>query len=282
MTAQITNHTNECSSNYTASVEFRTLPSRILSVPQDLTIEKDPVEPETYNLLWQPVVNMPNTVSNGIPIGGYSIYLDGARVHQILNPIASTVSLSQKLLFSGAKILTIRALSLDGNAESKDSEPLHLSKVLMTLNQNSSVPASIQETNSTVMTRKKTQLQPQQSPTSAQPVPQAQQPTNTNQLPNLSNNPLSALKNPLTSLFNSVNNEVNAFNENTKKQESKPAAHPQQATPTIVAPVEEKKILQPKTQPSQIQSSVNSSNINTVKKTAISNIPRGNISYSIV
>lgn len=128
ITAQIPNHINESSSNYAASVEFRTLALRTLSVPQDLTIEKDNYELDTYNLSWRPVVSMPNTISNGIPVGGYSIYLDGVRVHQILNPIASTVSLSGKLLFNGAKLLTIRTLSLDGNAESKDSEPIKLIK----------------------------------------------------------------------------------------------------------------------------------------------------------
>lgn len=238
--------------------------------------------------MWQPVVNMPNTVSNGIPIGGYSIYLDGARVHQILNPIASTVSLSQKLLFSGAKILTIRALSLDGNAESKDSEPLLLSKALMTLNQNpASISAPVQEANATVIARKKTQLQPQgqqSPPAQTTPVQQAvsttQQPTNTTQLPNLTNNPLSALKNPLTSLFNSVNNEVNAFNENTKKQEPKPVANPQQQAPAANTPLEEKKILQPKTQPSQIASSAIPANVTQVKKTAMANIPRGRTLFS--
>lgn len=38
------------------------------------------------------------------------------------------MSLSSKLLFNGAKQLTLRTLSLDGNAESKDSEPIKLSK----------------------------------------------------------------------------------------------------------------------------------------------------------
>lgn len=44
---------------------------------------------------------------------------------------ASTVSLSGKLLFNGAKQLTIRTLSLDGNAESKDSEPIKLVRNLI-------------------------------------------------------------------------------------------------------------------------------------------------------
>ena len=52
ITAQIANHVNESSSSYAASVEFRTLALRTLSVPQDLTIEKDPYEPDTYNLSW--------------------------------------------------------------------------------------------------------------------------------------------------------------------------------------------------------------------------------------
>ena len=89
VTAQIINHTNESSSNYAASVEFRTLSSRALSIPQELSIEKDLNEPESYILSWRPVVSMPNTISNGIPVGGYSIYLDGVRVHQILNPIGN-------------------------------------------------------------------------------------------------------------------------------------------------------------------------------------------------
>ena len=121
-----------------------------------------------------PVVSMPNTISNGIPVGGYSIYLDSVRVHQILNPIgkseklavamvtafdpvphfsASTVSLSGKLLFNGAKQLTIRTLSLDGNAESKDSEPIKLVRNLINNppplppppQQTSAQPAIVQE-----------------------------------------------------------------------------------------------------------------------------------------
>jgi len=87
VTAQIPNHTSESNSNYAASVEFRTLSSRTLGIPQELAIEKDPSEADTYVLSWRPVVSMPNTISNGVPVGGYSIYLDGMRVHQILNPI---------------------------------------------------------------------------------------------------------------------------------------------------------------------------------------------------
>ena len=34
-------------------------------------------------------------------------------------------------MFNGAKLLTVRTLSLDGNAESKDSEPIRLSKSMM-------------------------------------------------------------------------------------------------------------------------------------------------------
>jgi hypothetical protein len=58
------------------------------------------------------------------------------RLHQILNPTATTVNLTSKLLFNnGAKLLTIRTLSLDGNTESKDSEPIKLTNFLNTINQ---------------------------------------------------------------------------------------------------------------------------------------------------
>lgn len=73
-------------SNYAASVEFRTLPSRTLGIPTELGLERDAQEIDACLLTWKPVVVMPNTVSNGIQVGGYSIYLDGVRVHQILNP----------------------------------------------------------------------------------------------------------------------------------------------------------------------------------------------------
>lgn len=49
---------------------------------------------------------------------------------QSLFVLASSVSLSSKLLFNGAKLLTLRTLSLDGNAESKDSEPIKLSRTM--------------------------------------------------------------------------------------------------------------------------------------------------------
>ncbi|CAF0705935.1 unnamed protein product [Brachionus calyciflorus] len=130
ITAQIHPNSTELNSSHSASLEFRTLASRSLASPSDLTIEKDPSENDTFILSWNPVVNSPNQQSNGISVGGYSIYLDGTRVHQILNPIASSVSLSSKLL-NGAKNLTVRTLSLDGNSESKDSETIKISKNLL-------------------------------------------------------------------------------------------------------------------------------------------------------
>lgn len=88
VTAKIPNYTSESSgiSNYSASVEFRTLPSRVLGVPSELVLERDPHEADACLLTWKPVCDMPNAFSNGIQVGGYSIYLDGVRVHQILNP----------------------------------------------------------------------------------------------------------------------------------------------------------------------------------------------------
>jgi hypothetical protein len=138
--AQIPNHSSEPSlvatNNYSASVEFRTLASKSLSIPQNFTLERDPHDTETFILSWNPVCSNSNTSSNGISVGGYSIYLDGMRLHQILNPTASTVNLTSKLLFNnGAKLLTIRTLSLDGNTESKDSEPIKLTNFLNNINQ---------------------------------------------------------------------------------------------------------------------------------------------------
>ena len=139
VTAQIPNHTTESSigsSNYAASIEFRTLASKSLAIPQNLILEKDMHEAETFVLSWFPVCTSINTASNGIPVGGYSIYLDGIRVHQILNPTAANVNLTSKLLFNnGAKLLTLRTLSLDANVESKDSEPIELSNILNSLTQ---------------------------------------------------------------------------------------------------------------------------------------------------
>lgn len=129
VTAQIHNHTNELNSNYASSIEFRTLASRTLAQPTQLCIEKDPSETDAFIISWTPVATMSNQMSNGIPVGGYSIYLDGTRVHQILNPTASSVTLSNKLL-SNAKLLSLRTLSLDGNSESRDSEYIKLSKSL--------------------------------------------------------------------------------------------------------------------------------------------------------
>ncbi len=178
-----------------------------------MAIEKDSVETDTYNLSWKPVCDIENAVSNGIPIGGYSIYLDGVRVHQILNPTASTVNLNQKLLFgSGAKVLTVRTLSLDGNAESKDSEPLHLSKNLIS---QVAVPPIVHEDPQPLSQRTTAQVKP--VPVTASSTTATLSPAAAPQPQPVSSNPLAALKNPLTSLFNTVNNEVAAFNESTKK-----------------------------------------------------------------
>lgn len=167
-------------------------------------------------------------VSNGIPIGGYSIYLDGVRVHQILNPMASSVSLKEKLLFSGAKTLTIRALSLDGNAESKDSETIQLTTSLMAEQQPAPMtsvaekPTQVRKKSSPVLQEKaKVATPPPQSQKTVPPVQANNVTTATNHPAQLTagntNSPLAVLKNPISSLFNTVNNELNAFNENTKK-----------------------------------------------------------------
>ncbi len=106
------------------------------------------------------------------------------------------------------KVLTIRALSLDGNAESKDSEPFHLSKLLM--------PVVHEEPQLVQRTPKQVKPIPIVASTSASTPPTVVAPQQQQQQA-ASNNPLAALKNPLTSLFNTVNNEVTAFNENSKK-----------------------------------------------------------------
>lgn len=163
--AQIPNHSSEQSlvinNSYSASVEFRTLASKSLSIPQNFNLERDPYETETFILSWNPVCTMPNTVSNGISVGGYSIYLDGMRLHQILNPTASTVNLTSKLLFNnGAKLLTIRTLSLDGNTESKDSEPIKLANFLNIFNQVNN-NNEIEEKKFKPVQQPQSQLQPQ-------------------------------------------------------------------------------------------------------------------------
>jgi len=117
-------------------------------------------------------------------VGGYSIYLDGIRVHQILNPIASTVSLSAKLLFNnGAKLLTVRTLSLDGNSESKDSQPIKLSKSMMQMMMATSAGNKVAANES---------------------IPKKQ--------PEQSSNIFGAAGN----LFQNVSNEMNALKTNTK------------------------------------------------------------------
>lgn len=206
---------------------------------------------------------MPNTVSNGIPIGGYSIYLDGVRVHQILNPIASTVTLNHKLLFSGAKLLTIRALSLDGNAESKDSEPIHLSKVLMTMNQPSTLvnekaikPIPVAPTTTTT------------TPPHVAPTPQQQSQHTT------SNNPLAGMKNNLSSLLNTVTNEVNAFNENSKKGVEQKPPTAASFTPAGNSVVEEKKQVKVAGPSTATPERIGATPQSAAKKTALNNIPR--------
>lgn len=64
--------------NYAASIEFHTLS---IPCPTNLSLRKS-TAPDLYTLTWQPVV-VDNT--NIIQISGYSIYLDGTLVHQILD-----------------------------------------------------------------------------------------------------------------------------------------------------------------------------------------------------
>jgi RIMS-binding protein 2 len=118
---------------HSSSIEFRTLPQKHLEIPQNIKLERDRRDHDNFILSWQPTILSSNdTTSNGIPVGGYSIYLDGLKIHQILNPLASSLSLSPKLLMgNGANsLLTIRSLSLDGSLESKDSEPFRLSNLI--------------------------------------------------------------------------------------------------------------------------------------------------------
>ena len=79
------------------------------------------------------------------------------------------------MLFSGAKLLTLRALSLDGNAESKDSEPINLLKYVIQ-------PHPIQDTKKVSLQHQQPQIQtklPVQVPPtqldSIQQQPQVQQ-----------------------------------------------------------------------------------------------------------
>ena len=100
ITAILPNHANEGSRAHSANVEFRTMPTKQLAMPVNLLLEKDRSETDAYVLTWQPVVSMPNTTSNGIMVGGYSIYLDGVRVHQILNPFGMVkIIISKTFLF---------------------------------------------------------------------------------------------------------------------------------------------------------------------------------------
>lgn len=74
---------------------------------------------------------------------------------------ACSVSLTSKLLFNGAKILTVRTLSLDGNAESKDSEPIKLSKSMHQISQAAIIPPQQDKKQQPIQT---TQMQPPPQP----------------------------------------------------------------------------------------------------------------------
>jgi RIMS-binding protein 2 len=74
--------------NYASNLEFRTLPTKQLDIPQQLKLDRDKKDYENFILTWQPtIVSANDTTSNGIAVGGYSIYLDGVKIHQILNPL---------------------------------------------------------------------------------------------------------------------------------------------------------------------------------------------------
>ncbi len=112
ITALLPNHTSESSSNYSANVEFRTLPSKQLAIPTDLVLEKNRNEQDSYVLSWQPAIQVPNTSSDGIQVGGYSIYLDGIRVHQILNPYGKFFFRILIFLFKSIEISIIKTFYL--------------------------------------------------------------------------------------------------------------------------------------------------------------------------
>lgn len=137
---------------------------------------------------------------------------------------ASSVSLSSKLLFNGAKLLTVRTLSLDGNAESKDSEPIRLSKSMM-------APP-----------------QPLPQPQPPPPVPPAPTPTSLEAKKRV--NPLESIQQQQQSILSSVlNTTANLLGGNLNTPASnvtKPSVNEPKINQTVVS---EAKIAQPQFAP---------------------------------
>lgn len=138
------------------------------------------------------------------------------------------MSLSSKLLFNGAKLLTVRTLSFDGNSESKDSPPIKLSKSLMGL----SNQPNVSKVNENITESPKKKPEPQSS---------------------------TGLFGQTGSLLQNFSNEINSLKANTKNalNEIKPTLGPVQPqqplqTQPNQAPVQSQPAQQPSTMTKKI------------------------------
>ena len=75
-----------------ATVEVRTLPRGPPEAPVDVEVTEGPRD-GTLLVSWLPVTINPSGTSNGAPVTGYAVYIDGKRVKEVDSGTADMVSL---------------------------------------------------------------------------------------------------------------------------------------------------------------------------------------------
>ena len=92
MTSSMTNGRFQ---DLSATVEVRTLPRGPPEAPVDIEVMEGPRD-GTLLVSWLPVTINPSGTSNGAPVTGYAVYIDGKRVKEVDSGTADQVSVVLK------------------------------------------------------------------------------------------------------------------------------------------------------------------------------------------
>lgn len=112
------------------AVTFTTAAAELPHAPIDVQVQLAP-SADFVVISWLPVTIDAAGSSNGVKISGYSIYINGQKVMEIMSPTAGTVSveMSRLHMFQGPRMVSVRTVSPVG--ESEDSVPALIPSTLL-------------------------------------------------------------------------------------------------------------------------------------------------------
>ncbi|TRY57239.1 hypothetical protein DNTS_003308, partial [Danionella cerebrum] len=129
----------ECRDKKSTITAFTTLAAGPPDAPLDVQLEQGP-SPGIAQISWLPVTIDATGTSNGVPVTGYSIYVDKRKVLEVSSPTAGSALIgpSQIQTLQAARELTVRTMSASG--ESVDSLPVNIPAKLPAIMSGASLP----------------------------------------------------------------------------------------------------------------------------------------------